>query len=104
MNSRYRVLVATLLSTLCLASGSALAQTVTMKLSTSTSGDAINEWMRLLKQGIEARAPGKMKVEIYPASQLARSRIRLNTRQVPFEDRRGGPRSEEHTSELQSPC
>ncbi len=70
MNSRYGVVVAMLLSALCLASGTALAQTITMKLSTSTSGDAINEWMRLLKQGIEARAPGKMKIEIYPASQL----------------------------------
>jgi len=53
-----------------LACGTALAQTVTMKLSTSTSGDAINEWMRILKQGVESRAAGKMKVEIYPASQL----------------------------------
>ncbi len=53
-----------------LACGSALAQTVTMKLSTSTSGDAINEWMRLLKQGVESRAAGKIKIEIYPASQL----------------------------------
>ena len=46
------------------------AQTVTMKLSTSTVGDAGHEWMKLFKAGIEPRAGGKIKVELYPASQL----------------------------------
>ncbi len=70
MNVHHRRIAVSLCIAGCLASGAALAQTVTMKLSTSTSGDAINEWMRLLKQGVDARAAGKMKVEIYPASQL----------------------------------
>lgn len=70
MRKLYVLRVSSLFLALCLASAGALAQTFTMKLSTSTSGDAINEWMRLLKQGVEARAAGRIKIEIYPASQL----------------------------------
>ena len=50
--------------------GTAQAQQHTMKLSTSTSGDALVEWLNTLKKGVEASSGGKIKVEVYPASQL----------------------------------
>ena len=46
------------------------AQQFTMKLSTSTRGDALNEWLNTLKKGVEAGSGGRIKVEVYPASQL----------------------------------
>jgi TRAP-type transport system periplasmic protein len=70
MKVRFGLSLASMFLALCIANAGAVAQTFTMKLSTSTSGDAINEWLRLLKQGVEARAAGRIKVEIYPASQL----------------------------------
>jgi TRAP-type transport system periplasmic protein len=42
----------------------------TMKISTPTIGDINVEWMRLFKAGVESRTGGKIKVELYPASQL----------------------------------
>ena len=54
----------------CGLAGSANAQQFTMKLSTSTSGDALVEWLNTLKKGVEASTGGKVKVEVYPASQL----------------------------------
>src|SRR6478736_6526717 len=42
----------------------------TMKLSSPTVNDLSHEWMKEFKAGLEARAGGKIKVEIYPASQL----------------------------------
>ena len=48
----------------------ASAQQFTMKLSTSTSGDALVEWLNTLKKGVESSSGGKIKVEVYPASQL----------------------------------
>ncbi|MSQ21145.1 MAG: TRAP transporter substrate-binding protein [Betaproteobacteria bacterium] len=67
---KLRFELASVLIALWMVSAGAVAQTFTMKLSTSTNGDAINEWFRLLKQGVEARAGGRIKIEIYPASQL----------------------------------
>ena len=49
--------------------GTASAQQ-TMKLSTSTSGDALVEWLNNFKKGVEASSGGKIKAEVYPASQL----------------------------------
>jgi TRAP-type C4-dicarboxylate transport system substrate-binding protein len=49
--------------------GTASAQH-TMKLSTSTSGDALVEWLNNFKKGVEASTGGKVKAEVYPASQL----------------------------------
>jgi len=46
------------------------AQTFTMKLSSPTVNDATHEWMKAFKAGVEARAKGRIKVEIYPANQL----------------------------------
>lgn len=42
----------------------------TMKISTPTIGDINVEWMKLFKAGVESRTGGKVKVELYPASQL----------------------------------
>ena len=50
--------------------GTACAQQFTMKLSTSTSGDALVEWLNTLKKGVETSSGGRIKVEVYPASQL----------------------------------
>lgn len=50
--------------------GGAAAQTFTMKLSSPTVNDVTQEWMKELKAGVEARSNGRIKVEIYPASQL----------------------------------
>jgi TRAP-type C4-dicarboxylate transport system substrate-binding protein len=46
------------------------AQQFTMKLSSPTVNDVTREWMKELKAGVEARSNGRIKVEIYPASQL----------------------------------
>lgn len=54
---------------LLLAAG-AQAQQYTMKISTPTIGDINVEWMKLFKQGVETRTNGRLKVELYPASQL----------------------------------
>ncbi len=50
--------------------GVANAQQFTMKLSSPTANDAPHEWMKRLKAGVEQRSNGRIKVEIYPASQL----------------------------------
>jgi C4-dicarboxylate-binding protein DctP len=41
-----------------------------MKLSTSTSGDALVEWLNTFAKGVNAASGGKVKAEVYPASQL----------------------------------
>ncbi len=46
------------------------AQTFTMKLSSPTVNDVTQEWMKEFKAGVESRSQGRIKVEIYPASQL----------------------------------
>jgi C4-dicarboxylate-binding protein DctP len=46
------------------------AQQFTMKLSQPTINDVTYEYYKRLKAGIESRAGGKIKVEIYPANQL----------------------------------
>jgi TRAP-type C4-dicarboxylate transport system substrate-binding protein len=50
--------------------GAASAQQFTMKLSSPTVNDAIHEWMKAFKAGVEQRSGGRIKVELYPASQL----------------------------------
>jgi C4-dicarboxylate-binding protein DctP len=50
--------------------GAANAQQFTMKLSSPTVNDAPHEWMKQFKAGVEQRSGGRIKVEIYPASQL----------------------------------
>lgn len=46
------------------------AQTFTMKIGTATVNDAQHEWMKLYKERVEKAATGRIKVDIYPASQL----------------------------------
>lgn len=46
------------------------AQQFTMKLSTPTINDVSHEWLKAFKAGVESRAGGRIKVEVYPASQL----------------------------------
>lgn len=46
------------------------AQQFVMKLSSPTINDVVHEWMKAFKTGVEARAGGRVKVEIYPANQL----------------------------------
>lgn len=48
----------------------ATAQTRTIKISSPTVNDVTHEWMKEFKTGVEARSDGKLKVDIYPASQL----------------------------------
>ena len=50
--------------------GVANAQQFTMKLSSPTVNDAPHEWMKAFKAGVEQRSGGRIKVELYPASQL----------------------------------
>jgi TRAP-type transport system periplasmic protein len=50
--------------------GLARAQAIAMKLSTTASNDLDQEWLVLLKQGVESATGGKIKADVYPASQL----------------------------------
>jgi C4-dicarboxylate-binding protein DctP len=52
------------------AAAPAFGQQFTMKLSSPTINDAQHEWMKAFKAGVEGRAGGRIKVEIYPANQL----------------------------------
>jgi TRAP-type transport system periplasmic protein len=53
-----------------LAATLASAQQFTMKLSQPTINDVTYEYFKRMKAGIEQRAAGKIKVDIYPANQL----------------------------------
>ena len=55
---------------LALMAGAASAQQHTMKLSTSTSGDALVEWLNTFAKGVNAASGGRIKAEVYPGSQL----------------------------------
>jgi TRAP-type C4-dicarboxylate transport system substrate-binding protein len=59
-----------LVASLLIAAGTAGAQQHTMKLSTSTSGDALVEWLNTFAKGVNLSSGGKVKAEVYPASQL----------------------------------
>ena len=53
----------------CLAT-SALAQSFVMKFGTATVNDPQHEYIKIYKEEIEQRSGGRIKVEIYPQSQL----------------------------------
>ena len=53
-----------------LAAAPASAQQFTMKLSQPTINDILHEYYKQVKAGVERRAAGKIKVDIYPANQL----------------------------------
>src|SRR5258708_17300852 len=63
------VLAAALVATL---SGSAAAQdkSMTIKLATATLNDAQHEWMKRFAVAIDKTSNGRLKAEVYPASQL----------------------------------
>lgn len=44
--------------------------TLVMKVASATVNDVIHQWMKNFKAAVEARAAGRIKVELYPASQL----------------------------------
>jgi len=74
-------------------SGPARAQNFTMKFATQTINDVQHEYMKVFKTELEKASNGKIKVEIYPASQLGNFQrmmegIRLGTIEAiiaPFE-------------------
>lgn len=43
---------------------------ITMKVASATVNDVLHHWMKSFKTAVEARAEGRLKVELYPASQL----------------------------------
>lgn len=70
--NRRQFMVAAGASALSLSSFGASAQSgvFTMKVASATINDVIYEWMKNFKAAVEKRADGKIKVELYPASQL----------------------------------
>ena len=46
------------------------AETFTMQLTSTASGDWDEEWLTLFKKGVEAGSKGQIKANIYPGSQL----------------------------------
>jgi TRAP-type C4-dicarboxylate transport system substrate-binding protein len=65
--ARSFILVAILLTAL---GGEAMSQAIVMKLSTATLNDTQHEWMKRFASAIEKNSNGRIKAEIYPASQL----------------------------------
>lgn len=60
-----------LLAAIALAGFTSITHSQTaMKLSTSTSGDALVEWLNVFAKGVNASSGGKVQAQVYPASQL----------------------------------
>src|SRR5215207_113093 len=67
-----------------LSAPAASAQEIVMKFATQTINDIQHEYMKVFKTELEARTQGRIKVELYPASQLGGSQrqtegLRLGT-------------------------
>lgn len=60
----------TITTALVLAPLGAAEAEVVMKLASATINDVQHEWQKVFARELEARAPGAVKTEIYPASQL----------------------------------
>jgi C4-dicarboxylate-binding protein DctP len=43
---------------------------IVMKVASATVNDVIHHWMKTFKAGVEAKSGGRIKVDLYPASQL----------------------------------
>jgi TRAP-type C4-dicarboxylate transport system substrate-binding protein len=72
------------LAVLALGGPDAGAQEIVMKFATQTINDIQHEYMKVFKTELEARTQGRIKVELYPASQLGGSQrqtegLRLGT-------------------------
>ena len=66
-----RKLAVTLMATGALCATSAtVAQTYTMKLSTPTINDLQHQWANMYKEALEKNTGGRIKVQVFPASQL----------------------------------
>jgi TRAP-type C4-dicarboxylate transport system substrate-binding protein len=65
-----RHILANTLGALLMAAAACAAPAFTMKLSTTSTNDSLNEWLKTFKAGIEARAGDRIKVEYYPSGQL----------------------------------
>jgi TRAP-type C4-dicarboxylate transport system substrate-binding protein len=76
-----RLLLQTLSGAACVGglgfAGRAWAEEFTMKLTSTASADLDTEWMELFKKGVEAGSAGKIKVNLYPASQLGSSQTTI---------------------------
>ena len=70
INARLAGALITITAASVLAATPARAQQFTMKLSLPTINDVVHEYYKALKAGVEARAGGRIKLEIYPANQL----------------------------------
>ncbi len=62
--------LAAMMAVAVIAAAPAEAQQFTMKLSQPTINDVLHEYYKQIKAGIEQRAGGRIKVDIYPANQL----------------------------------
>ena len=65
-----RVLLGTFLGAALSMAFPALAQTQTMKMASATINDVQHEWLKRFEAEIKPRVGDKLKIEIYPASQL----------------------------------
>ena len=70
MIGRLAAALSTIVAASVLTMTNASAQQFTMKLSLPTINDVIHEYFKALKTGVEQRAGGRIKLEIYPANQL----------------------------------
>jgi TRAP-type transport system periplasmic protein len=67
---RFNLALAVIATASIFAAAPSRAQKFTMKLSSPTINDVVHEYYKALKAGVEARAGGRLKLEIYPANQL----------------------------------
>jgi TRAP-type C4-dicarboxylate transport system substrate-binding protein len=65
-----RLIMANVAASMLTVATPTVAQQFTMKLSLPTVNDVTHEYFKRMKAGIEQRAAGKIKVDIYPANQL----------------------------------
>ena len=70
INARFAGALIAITAASVLAATPTRAQQFTMKLSLPTINDVVHEYYKALKAGVEARAGGRIKLEIYPANQL----------------------------------
>jgi TRAP-type transport system periplasmic protein len=71
-----KILIALLTLTMCLPPAAATAQTVTLKLATIVGNDnPFTTSAMKFKEVAEAKSGGRIKVEVYPAGQLAKNEI-----------------------------
>lgn len=60
----------------------ASAQQYVMKSGIATRSDVQNEWQKLMKERVEARSGGRLKIEIYVAGQLGSNQVMIDGMQL----------------------